>query len=91
MYVQSQEHNSCNFLCSEIVSEEEWFWKIVATLHAVNHSCNFFLYMVSGQQFRQCFLEVVCSCCGIRRLERTQTIQTSTTKSVSVASTSKEN
>ncbi len=35
-------------------------WEIAAALAYFNHSCNFFLYMISGQQFRQWFREVIC-------------------------------
>ena len=35
---------------------------VVGVLGNFNHAVNFVLYLVSGQQFRQCFLEVACSC-----------------------------
>ncbi len=43
---------------------DDLLWNVVAILHTFNHSCNFFLYMISGRQFRKWFSEAVCQCLG---------------------------
>ncbi len=38
-------------------------WTVAMGFLTFNHSCNFFLYLISGQQFRQWFAEAVCGRC----------------------------
>ena len=35
-------------------------WAIVSVLASFNHPVNFFLYLISGQQFRKQFMEIIC-------------------------------
>ena len=53
-----------SMLAGVVISEDSNFnsntaWRTAAGLDTFNHSVNFFLYIISGQQFRTCFIQVV--------------------------------
>ncbi len=54
-------------------------WTASMILVTFNHSANFFLYLVSGQQFRQWFLEATC-CCVTKEEREDGSVTLSTTQ-----------